>query len=98
MDLAALTGKILCRKHNGELDSVVKQGFETLDSSLRLFQLRSKLKMRRWTIRTFTIDGALLERWFLKALIKSTLTRAYLWKNSRPRRSGPAALIRLTAR
>jgi hypothetical protein len=70
--LASLTGKILCRKHNSELselDSTVKQAFETLDSSLHLFQLRSKLKSRRWTIQTLTIDGALLERWFLKTLI-----------------------------
>jgi len=70
--LAALTGKILCRKHNSglsELDSVAKQAFETLDLSMQLFQLRSKLKSRRWTIQTYTIDGALLERWFLKTLI-----------------------------
>jgi hypothetical protein len=70
--LAALTGKILCRKHNSdlsELDSTVKRAFETLDSSLQLFQLRSKLKNRRWTIQAYTIDGALLERWFLKTLI-----------------------------
>jgi hypothetical protein len=70
--LAALTGKILCRKHNSELselDSAVKRAFEILDSSLQLFQLRSKLKSRRWTIQTYTIDGALLERWFLKTLI-----------------------------
>jgi hypothetical protein len=70
--LAALTGKILCRKHNSdlsELDSAVKRAFETLDSSLQLFQLRSKLTRRRWTTQTYTIDGALLERWFLKTLI-----------------------------
>lgn len=70
--LAALTGNILCRKHNSELselDTAVKQAFETLDASMQLFQLRSKLKSRRWTIKTFTIDGTLLERWLLKTLI-----------------------------
>jgi hypothetical protein len=70
--LAALTGKILCCKHNSELsdlDSAAKRAFETLDSSLQLFQVRNRLKARRWTVRTFTIDGALLERWFLKTLI-----------------------------
>ena len=70
--LASLTGKILCRKHNSELselDTTVKQAFETFDESMQLFQVRSKLKGRRWTIKTFTIDGALLERWFLKTLI-----------------------------
>jgi hypothetical protein len=70
--LAALTGKILCQKHNSELselDETVKQAFETLDESMRLYELRGKLKARRWTIKTFAIDGALLERWFLKTLI-----------------------------
>jgi hypothetical protein len=70
--LAALTGKILCRRHNSELselDAAVKRTFETFDESMQLFQLRSKLKSRRWTIRTFTIDGALLERWFLRTLV-----------------------------
>jgi hypothetical protein len=70
--LAALTGKILCQKHNSELselDTTVKQAFETFDESMQLFQARSKLQRRRWTIKTFNIDGALLERWFLKTLI-----------------------------
>jgi hypothetical protein len=70
--LAALTGKILCRKHNSELselDTAVKQAFETFDASMQLFQVRSKLKSRRWAIKTFAIDGTSLERWFLKTLI-----------------------------
>jgi hypothetical protein len=70
--LAALTGKILCQKHNSELselDAAVKQAFETFDESMRLFQARSKLQGRRWAIKTFNIDGELLERWFLKTLI-----------------------------
>lgn len=70
--LAALTGKILCQKHNSELselDDNVKRAFETFDESMQLFQVRSKLQGRRWTIKVFTIDGALLERWFLKTLI-----------------------------
>ena len=70
--LAALTGKILCQKHNSELselDTTVKRAFEAFDESMQLFQLRSKLQGRRWTIKTFTIDGVLLERWFLKTLI-----------------------------
>lgn len=36
---------------------------------MQLFHVRTKLRSRRWTIKTFTIDGALLERWFLKTLI-----------------------------
>ena len=63
--LAALTGKILCQKHNSELselDTTVKQAFETFDESMQLFQARSKLQRRRWTIQTFNMDGGLLER------------------------------------
>jgi hypothetical protein len=36
---------------------------------MQLFHVRSKLKSRRWAIKTFTIDGKLLDRWFLKTLI-----------------------------
>lgn len=70
--LASFTGKILCRKHNSELselDTAVKRAFETLVASMQLFNVRGKLKSRRWAIKTFTIDGSLLERWFLKTLI-----------------------------
>jgi hypothetical protein len=36
---------------------------------MQLYQARSKIITRRWAIKTFNIDGALLERWFLKTLI-----------------------------
>jgi hypothetical protein len=70
--LAALTGKIPCQKHNSELselDTTVKQAFDTFDESMQLFQASSKLLRRQWTIKTFNIDGALLERWFRKTLV-----------------------------
>jgi hypothetical protein len=70
--LAALTGKILCRKHNSELselDDNVKRAFQAIDASMRLHDVRSKIVTRQWAIKTFSIDGPLLERWFLKTLI-----------------------------
>jgi hypothetical protein len=70
--LAALTGKILCQKHNSDLsdlDTAVKRAFEALDASMELYQARSKVITRQWAIKKFNIDGALLERWFLKTLI-----------------------------
>jgi hypothetical protein len=78
--LAAFTGKILCRKHNSELselDTTVQQTFEAFDRSMQLLQVRSKLRERRWTIKTFTVNGVLLERWFLKTLIN--LSHAGPW-------------------
>ena len=69
---AALTGKILCQKHNSELSELdygVKRSFDTLSEAWRLYDVRRKIINRRWTQKTFTVDGALLERWFLKTLI-----------------------------
>src|ERR1700744_5970980 len=57
---AALTGKILCQKHNSELSELdynVKQSFDTLSESWRLYDARSKIINRHWTRKTFTIDG-----------------------------------------
>ena len=70
--LASLTANILCRKHNSvlsDLDTAVKDTFETFEESLRLQEVRSKLRLRSYAIKRFTIDGPLLERWFLKTLI-----------------------------
>lgn len=69
---AALTAKILCQKHNtelSELDYSIKQSFDTLNEAWELYDARRKIISRRWTQRTFTIDGALLELWFLKTFI-----------------------------
>ncbi len=72
MGLAALTGKILCQKHNSELsklDDNVKRAFKALDASMRLHDVRSKIITRRRAVKTFAIDGPLLERWFLKTIV-----------------------------
>jgi hypothetical protein len=70
--LASLTGKILCRRHNSELselDTAVQRTFEAFEEAMRLFEVRSKLRSRHWTVKRFNVNGALLERWFLKTLI-----------------------------
>jgi hypothetical protein len=70
--LGAMTGKILCQKHNNdlsELDSAAKQTFDTFNDAWTLHESRQKVITRSWSQKTFTVDGVLLERWFLKTLI-----------------------------
>jgi hypothetical protein len=70
--LASLTAKIFCRKHNSELgvlDTAVKQTAETFVDVLRLVDVRSKMRLRSYTIKHFMVDGPLLERWFLRTMI-----------------------------
>lgn len=70
--LANLTAKLLCTKHNSELSDVdsaainVKQAYE---DAITLMNLRQNLKKRMWAMRRVSVDGWLLERWFLKTLI-----------------------------
>src|ERR1039457_6265753 len=70
--LASLTGKIRCQKHNSdlsELDTAIATITETLSESVKLFESRKRVSSRRWRIERYTIDGLLLERWFLKTFI-----------------------------
>jgi hypothetical protein len=70
--IETLTAKILCEKHNrelSELDASVKDSLEALRDSVILFTRRSSLRSRRWTIRQFTVNMLLLERWCMKTLI-----------------------------
>lgn len=70
--LSSLTGNILCRKHNSDLsvlDAAIQSTLDTLDDSMQLLEVRRKLRLRHYTIKHFTINGALLERWCLKTLI-----------------------------
>jgi hypothetical protein len=71
--LANFVAKILCKKHNSaisELDSAALQAFKVFRESIRINQVRGKLKRPPiWNIKRLTIDGPRLERWFLKTLI-----------------------------
>jgi hypothetical protein len=78
--LPNLTAKILCRKHNSDLsdlDTVGAAAFDAIRDSMRLSQVRAKMKPRIWQIKRYRIDGPKLERWFLKTLINLSFEQAY---------------------
>ncbi|MFZ3211983.1 MAG: hypothetical protein WA188_10740 [Terriglobales bacterium] len=74
---SSLVAKILCKNHNSglsDLDAAALQAFNVFRESIRLNQVREKLKRppTHWNIKRMEIDGPLLERWFLKTLINLT--------------------------
>ena len=67
-----LTRWILCKHHNNrlsDLDSAMLTFFDAVRESARLNKLRTKLRQNAWSPLRLTVDGRLLERWFLKTLI-----------------------------
>lgn len=71
--ISSLVRKILCQKHNNglsELDTAALDAFNVFRESIRLNDVRGKLKRPPiWNVKRLTIDGPRLERWFLKTLI-----------------------------
>jgi hypothetical protein len=75
--LASAVGKILCVAHNSQLsavDTAGGEGFDVLREVQRLQNVRGRLKPQRWKIARRSIDGLLLERWFLKTSINLALS------------------------
>jgi hypothetical protein len=74
--ISSLVAKILCERHNNalsELDTAALEAFNVFRESIRLNNVRGKLKRPPiWNIKRLTIDGPRLERWFLKTLINLT--------------------------
>jgi hypothetical protein len=78
--LTALTAKILCVRHNNDLspvDESAGKAFDTLRQMTLFGNVRSKMKPRIWNVKTFSIDGKTLERWFLKTLINIACDGTY---------------------
>jgi len=78
--LASLTSKILCDKHNSDLsplDAAAGESAETLRAMEKLGEIRSKLKQNYWNVQKFELNGALMERWFLKTLINIACGKDY---------------------
>jgi hypothetical protein len=70
--LASLTSKILCTKHNSllsPLDQAGSKAFATLRDSTRIRMIRNRSRGPWNTAIKHSINGKLLERWFLKTLI-----------------------------
>ncbi len=68
----SLTANILCSSHNSQLSEVDTGGtaaFKILREIRRVENVRAAGKRRRWRLLKHTVDGPLLERWFLKTVI-----------------------------
>ncbi|MFN0191666.1 MAG: hypothetical protein ACKVP5_06780 [Aestuariivirga sp.] len=71
-----MTAKVLCKAHNEGLstvDSAGKHAFDALRMMMQTRNAREKMKRGSWKVKQYRIDGALLERWFLKTLINLCL-------------------------
>jgi hypothetical protein len=67
--LASAVTKVLCRRHNELLSPVDAGGaaaFRTFREIRRLENVRDSLQPGRWDVKQHSIDGRLLERWFMK--------------------------------
>src|SRR5579871_4387929 len=77
-----LTSKILCRRHNTGLSAVDDAARSTLDTivdAFALWNVRNKIVTRSWTVKRFTTNMLLLERWCLKTLINTNLNLKPGW-------------------
>jgi hypothetical protein len=69
---AAIVSKVLCRTHNSVLSPVDQGGlntFRSLRDAEELIDRRRKLPPQAWMRVCFTVDGPLLERWFIKTTV-----------------------------
>ncbi|HLK67429.1 MAG TPA: hypothetical protein VKU19_28530 [Bryobacteraceae bacterium] len=78
--ISGLTGKILCEEHNNRLSPVDQIGcsaFDTFKEIRRLANVRKNIKPGLRHVVRYTIDGPMLERWFLKTLINLSCDKEY---------------------
>ena len=77
--LTSLRSNTLCRYHNSllsPLDQAAGQAFSDLRESFDLVRSRRRLAPRRWNVLRWTLDGRLLERWFLKTEVNLSAAAA----------------------
>lgn len=78
--IAKLVSRILCEAHNNALsplDTAAGETATTLRTMDHLRETRSKLRQHYWKVKSFEIDGTLMERWFLKTLINVAYDGGY---------------------
>lgn len=85
--LASAASKMLCKTHNERLSTLDEEAIRAFDALREIFSLQArqkKLKARNWKVRTWRLNGPLLERWFLKTLINlaQVQTQAIAWPNA----------------
>ena len=78
--IESITSKVLCRRHNGLLSEVDAAGIHAFN----VFDKAAELTVQKASVATTPtliideIDGALLERWFLKTFINLTYRTPFL--------------------
>lgn len=81
LKLASLTSKVLCQKHNSELgasvDGISAEAARIIRESMRLLEVRKRIRATRYNVVRYTLNGVLWERWFLKTLINFTENASY---------------------
>jgi hypothetical protein len=61
------------------LDAAALHTFDSFDKAVKLIDFRKLYPPdTKWTLRTFDIDGRLLERWFLKTLINISFDKEWI--------------------
>jgi hypothetical protein len=68
----SLVKNVLCKSHNERLsilDDEAIRAFEIMRGERDLNAVREKMTPRYWTVKRWSVNGPLFERWFLKTLI-----------------------------
>jgi hypothetical protein len=60
-----------------EVDIGVKHSLDTICDAVELLAVRGQILSRRWTVKQFSTDMLLLERWCLKTLINFNVSQAH---------------------
>ena len=100
ISVANMTAKILCEFHNNKLgetvDPVAALTTQSIKESMRLLEVRKKMRKSSYNVLRFRISGPLLERWFLKTLINFTeLDQLTIRADPAPNRVAAAELVRI---
>ena len=78
--MPSFTRKILCERHNNYLTHTDEAGIKAMNvfrQEIEINDARVKMKPRRWTVKTFSIDGRGFESWLLKTLINVSTEGIY---------------------
>jgi len=78
----SVASKVLCKDHNsrlGPVDDAARATLDTITDAFSLWHVRQKIITRRWTVKHFSTNMLMLERWCLKTLINSNLNLKPGW-------------------
>lgn len=96
--LASASSKILCKLHNERLSILDDEAIRTFDCVRRIFALQAvqkQLPVQHWKVQRWTLNGRLLERWFLKTMVNLVMvqTADAVWPGSTVVRLPPKDVV-----